>query len=169
MIKIFNTSKLNQKGVTIVEMLIYMGLLSIMLVVLTEMFASILSLRADLNAVSFTEQDGKFILTRLKTDISNSQSITTPATNGSTTTSLAIVKAGVTYTYSVSDDNLQLTTNTGTYNLNSSETSITNVTFKRIGNNNKDTVQIKYTVNGKTIRSGNRTESINFQTTVGIR
>ena len=162
-------STLNQKGLSIVEMLIYMGLLSIMLIVLTDMFVSVLNLKADLNATSFNEQDGRFIMARLSQDINNSQSITTPNTPGSTTSNLVIVKNGVTHTFALNGTDLQLTNTSGTFNLNSSETNITNLTFKRIGNGNRDTIQIKYTVESKTIRSGNRTESINFQTTVGIR
>lgn len=159
----------NQNGLTIVEMLIYMSLLSIMLIILTEMFVSILNLKADLNALSYNEQDSKYILSRFNADMNGAQNISVPASNGSTTSSMAIVKNGITHTYEVNGDNLQLTNNLGTFNLNSSETIIKNVTFKRIGNNNKDTIQFKFTVESKQIRSGNRTESVNFQTTAGIR
>jgi Tfp pilus assembly protein PilW len=158
----------NQKGTTMVELLIYMGLLAILLAILTDMFVAVLNLKADMNVTSFNEQDGRFILARLEQDISDSQSITTPNTNGSTTSTLSIVKAGVTYSYVASGDYFQLTNNAGTFNLNSSETKIENVSFKRLGNGSKDTVQIKYTVTSKILKNG-KYDSINFQTTVGIR
>lgn len=167
--KINNFVIKNQRGVTIVEMLVYIGLLAIILVILTDMFVGIVSMKLDLDALSYNEQDGRFIQARIQQDINNSQTITTPASNGTITSTLVIVKSGVTYTYFLDGDYLKLTNNNGTFKLNSSETKIENLSFKRLGGGRNDTLQIKYKVTSKTIRSGLRTQSINFQSTVGIR
>ena len=137
-----------QKGFTLVELIIYMGLLSIFLFILSQMFAAILDIRTESESISAVEQDGRFIMTRLSYDINRSSSVTTPASLGSSGSSLVLVIGGVNYTYAVSGGNLQLTNNLGTNNLNSSESTISSPTFQRVGNSGgKDTVKIQFTVN----------------------
>lgn len=158
----------NQRGFTLIEQLIYMGLLSIFLITLTEMFVSILNVRKESEAVSAVEQDGRFIMARLAYDINRADSITTPAAPGASSSSLGLIIGGVTYTYVLNGTNLQLTTNVGTNSINSLGSSINTVSFQRIGNNNKDTIKITMTANGTTI-TNKGIESMNFVTTVGRR
>lgn len=159
----------SQRGFTIVEMLIYMGLLSIFLLILTDMLVSILNVKVESEASSFVEQDSKFITARLSYDINQASAITTPASLGGSASSLAIVIGGVTYTYATLGGNLQLTNNLGTSNLNSSETTVTSATFQRIGNvSGKETIKINITVQSTIIKNSG-TESKVIQTTIGRR
>lgn len=158
------------RGVTLVELLIYMGIFSIFLLVLTDMFVSILELRKESEAVSAVDIDSRYLLSRLAYDISRATSITTPATSGVPgTNNLSIVIGGITYSYAIFGNQLQVTNDLGVDSLNSSETTISNANFQKIGNPaGKDTIKIQLTINSKTVRStGQETKTI--QTTVGRR
>lgn len=159
----------HKKGLSIVELIIYMGLLSILLMVLTDVFVSILDVRKESEAVTVVEQDGNYILARLFYDVSRASSITTPASPGSSTSSLVINVGGVNYTYSLNSGNLQLVNNNGTDVLNSINTTISNPTFLRIGNSGgKNSIQISFTVSSVTKRN-NGPETKTYQTSVGLR
>ena len=124
-----------QKGITVVELLLYMGILTILLTILTSVFTSALDVQSESNAVSSVEQDGNYILARLAYDIHRAQSINIPATNGTTSNSFQIVVDGINYTYSIDvNNNLILVNNLGTNNLNNYATSISNLSVQRLGN-----------------------------------
>lgn len=158
----------SKRGLTIVELIIYMGILSILLVTLTDIFSSIVNVRIESEASSAVEQDGDFILSRFMYDISRAQSITSPSL-GSTANTLQIVVGGVTYTYSLSSSNLQIVNNNGTDVLNSLNSSVSNLTFTQLGKSGgKNSIQINYTVNSKAIQhTGVATKS--YQTAIGLR
>lgn len=158
----------NYQGFTLVELLIYMGLLGIFLLVLTEMFVSILDVRVDSQATSAVEQDGRYLLARLAYDVNRASSISTPATAGNSGNSLVLVIGGVNYSYSLNSGNLQLTSNQGTNNLNSSETTISSSTFQRLGNGNKDSIRLQITIDSRAQRKKGVETKI-FQTTLGLR
>src|SRR5688572_24260327 len=79
MMRIFHarTSR-SQKGFSLVELLIVMGLMSILLLVLTDMFTSMLNVQTSTKAHSSVTEDGRFILSRLSYDVQRASSVTTP-------------------------------------------------------------------------------------------
>lgn len=162
------TKHIKQAGFSLVELMIVMGLLSIMLMVITDMFTSVLNVQTESESNAAVSQDGRFILARLSYDVNRAVSISTPATLGGSGSSLAIVIGGTTYTYALSGGNLQLTNIFGTNNMNSSETTISNFSVQRLGTAAKDTVRISFTVTGvATPDQGAKTET--YTTTVGRR
>lgn len=168
--KIFNFIK-NQKGATMVEMLIYMAILTILLTILTSIFTSALDVQSESNATSAVEQDGNFILARLGYDIHRAQNIVTPASNGIINNNFEIIIDGVNYLYRVdSNDNLIFSNNLTANNLNNYNTSISNFSIQRLGNIGgvEDTLKISFTVTSRERRiSGLETK--NFQTTLSLR
>lgn len=156
---------------TMVEILLYLALLSILVFVLTDMLISILSTRLESESYATVEQDGRFLLTRLEYDIPQASSISQPPSLGATTSALVMVVNGVTYTYQASGSSLALTNNNGTDMLQSSETSISALSFFRLGNpSGKDTIQVQFTLTGKTQRTGTGVgDSQTFSTTVSRR
>ncbi len=162
------TLKSNEKGVTLVEMLIYMGLLSILLISLTEMFAAILDVKIDSEAISSVEQDSQYLVTRLEYDINRADSISLPASPGQNSNSLGLTINGESYTYSLNGDNLELTNNAGTFRLNSSETLIQNLNIQKIGPAGKNTVRIDFDTLSKTI-TNTGAEQKDISLTVGLR
>ena len=167
-IKIKNEN-IGQKGFTLVELLIYMGLLAILLVILTEILVSILNVKLESEATSSVEQDGRYILSRLAYDINRADSITTPVNPGDTGDTLEIIIDGVSNSYSESGNDLQLTNGSGTNNLNSSETSISDLILQRLGNaGGKNSIKLQFTVISVAVKSGGAEQKI-YSTTIGLR
>ncbi len=163
---------LNKKrslGFTLIELIIYMGLLTLLLTVMSGLFVSIIDLQLESQAGSSVDQDGRYLIARLSYDIQRADSITIPASLGQQTNNLQIVIGGINYTYTLNSGVLQLSNNFGTDSLNSTNSAVSNVTFLRLGNlNGKNSIQMNFTVSGKTSRPS-VSEAKNFQTTVGIR
>lgn len=147
-----------KSGFTIVELLVYMGLSTIFLGVLTDIFIAILDSKIESEATSAVEQDSRFILTRLSYDAERASTM-------SASSNLIMTIGGSTYTYSISGNNLTLNGD----NLNSSETKISNLTFQQLGNpGGKPSVQVKFTATSVSQRSKGP-EVRNYQTTIAAR
>ncbi len=161
----------SQKGVTVVELLLYMAILSALLTILTSVFVSALDVASESNAVSSVEQDGNYILARLGYDIHRAKSINIPTSIGTTNNNFQIVINGINYSYSVdANNNLVLTDNLGANNLNSYGSSVSNFSVLRLGNTGKveDTLKINFTITGRTKRTSG-VETKNFETNLSLR
>jgi hypothetical protein len=161
----------SQKGVTLVELLLYMGIFTILLTTLTSIFTSALDVQSESQATSSVEQDGNYILARLSYDIHRAQSIAIPAANGTSGNSFRIVIGGVNYTYSMDGNgNLILTENTGSYSLNNYNSGISNFSVKRLGNTGgvEDTLEIDFTVTSR-VKRVSGFETRNFHTNLSLR
>jgi hypothetical protein len=171
LINLKSVSWRTQKGVTLVELLLYMGIFTILLTTLTSIFVSALDVQSESQATSSVEQDGNYILARLSYDIHRAQSIAIPATNGTTGNSFRIVIGGINYTYSVDgNDNLILTENTGTYNLNNYNSEVSNFSVRRLGNTGgvEDALEISFTVTSR-VRRTSGIETRDFHTNLSLR
>lgn len=167
--KKLNNRIIKERGSTLVEFMIYMGLLSAFLIILTNIFLSIVELKIDSESISSIEQDGRFIMARLSHDIHRASSITTPAAAGGSSSSLVIVIGGSNYTYQLNGTNLELTDAVGTARLNGSGTEISSLSFQRVGNpGGKHTIKVQFTVGSEADRlTGPQTKTFNF--TSGLR
>lgn len=162
---------LSQKGVTIVELLLYMSILTVLLTILTSIFVSALDVQSESQATSSVEQDGSYILARLAYDIHRAQSINIPATNGATNNNFQIVISGTNYTYSVdTNNNLTLTNSSEVNNLNNYGTKISDFSVTRLGNVGgvEDTLRITFTVTSRAKRISGF-EAKDFQTNLSLR
>lgn len=136
-----------KRAFTLIELLIFMGILSVMLLVLTQVFVSILDSRIESESLSSVEQDGNFIVSRLMSDIERSTAINIPSAPGNHGSTLQIVAGGVTNTYTLNNGLLQLTNTNGTDQLNGYDTRVSNLDFKRIGGGGAtDSIQISMTI-----------------------
>mgnify|MGYP001605177278 FL=1 len=161
----------SQKGVTIIELILYMAILSILITMLTSVFVSALDVQSESNATSSVEQDGNYILARLAYDIHRAQSINIPGTNGATNDNFQIVVGGVNYTYSLDpSNNLILTNDLGVYNLNSYGTSASAFLVQRYGNAGgvENTLKINFIITSRTKRVSGL-EKKDFQTNLSLR
>ena len=169
MIKIF---KKRESGFSLVELLLYMGLLSFLLIVLTRIFTSALDVELESEAGSAIQQDGNYILAKLTYDIHRANSISIPSANGGTGSSFRIVIGGENYTYAVdASNNLILTNNSGVNTLNSFDSSVPSFSVQRLGNSGKieDTLKISYTISSRTNRISGIEASRDFKTTLSLR
>jgi prepilin-type N-terminal cleavage/methylation domain-containing protein len=161
--------KNNSRGFTLIELIIYMGIFSMVLLVLVQIFGIVLDVMGESQAKSSVSQDEEYINLRLGYDIKRAASITTPSALGEERDNLQIVINGENYSYRVTNGKLQITNNSGTDDLNGFDTTVSNLKFKKIGyEDGKDNVIITYTLSSNTIYRG-RTEVRSFQTTFGLR
>jgi len=170
--KFFKKIKLDsQKGVTLIELILYMAILAVLLTILTSVFVSALDVQSESESSSSVEQDGNYLLARLAYDIHRAQSINIPAANGVTANNFQIVIGGVNYTYSVDENNnLILTNDSGVNNLNNYGTSISAFSVSRLGNAGgaEDALRITFTVTSRAKRISGF-EAKNFQTNLSLR
>lgn len=174
--------KNSQKGFTMIELLLYMGIFSILLVVLMQLFTAILDVHLGSQATSSVDQDGNYILARLSYDIRNGSDITVsiPPTIVSTCkwpdnpTCQLQITGTPTNTYTINSAGSILINSTDP--LNSVNTKITKITFTKLLNsvsaydlNPKPSVQIMLTIQSNTLRRGGVIQTKDFQTTIGVR
>lgn len=151
-------------GFTLVELMLYMGLMASLLVVLTEIFLSVMALQTESSSVANVGNNARFVLARLFYDFKRADTIVTPTSLGQTTATAEFTVDGVNYTYGTgSDGELTITSGGETDNLTGVGSRISDLSFTRLGNvGGENSLQIKYTLTeGK--------ESRNYQTTVALR
>jgi len=170
-IKFLNKNIFSQKGTSLIELILYMAILSVFLTMLTSIFVSALDVQSESQATSSVEQDGNYILAKLAYDIHKAQSINVPVANGVTADNFQIVIDSVNYTYSIdANNNLILTNNLSVNNLNNYGSSISAFSVQRLGNVGgiENTLKINFTVTSRTKRiSGFETK--NFETNLSLR
>jgi len=158
-----------KKGFTLVELLLYMGIFSILLMVFVQVFVSIIDVQLSGQETSSVNQDGRFLISRLLFDINRAQAITLPSVYASSSGTLQLTINSSSYTYSVSNGILNLAALGNTDVLTSIDTSISGFTVKRFSNTKgKDSVQIIFTLTGNTTNH-THTKSQVFETAGGLR
>lgn len=139
---------LTNKGVTLVELLIYLGLSMIILVVLSELFVAILNESVKTQNYSAVQTDGRYVLGRLKMELNKASSVTTPGGLGEVSTELSILVDGFTHHYFVTEEKLYLniSPDPANYLVSNLDSRITNVFFTRTGNvGGKSVILIEFT------------------------
>jgi type II secretory pathway pseudopilin PulG len=158
-----------QSGFTIVELLIYCGILTVFLYVMTNIFTSVLDMQLESETASAVVTDGRYILSRLTYDIGRASSIVTPASLGAQTANLVLHIGASDYTYAVANGNLVLTSGAVSGALNGYGTQISNVSFRRYGNvNGKNSVRVMFTLTSVTQRRSGP-ETRDYETTIGLQ
>ena len=161
--------KLSQSGVTLVELLIVMGLLSILLVILLTIFTATISNQGQTKAYAATVSDGRFIMARLNYDIARASAIITPTTLGASSSSLGLVIGGDTFTYSLNGGDMQLTDANGTDSLNGNDTTVTSASFQELGSpGQKPTIRYSFALRSATTHNG-VADTISLTETAGLR
>jgi len=161
--------KNSSQGFTIIELLVYMGILSILLFILTDIFVATLNVKSESESQAAVHQDGRYILAKLMYDINQASSVSSPSYS-TYSDSLTIVINNSVKTYNSLGDKLYITEDLTESNLlNSIDTQISDLKFTNLGNNpGKSTIQISFTLTSKMIKNtGPEVES--FQTTIGLR
>ena len=159
------------KGVTIVEIILYVGLISIFIISLVEVFVTAANFKLESESASTIQSDSQFIFSKLMNDVMEADSISQPGTLGTTANSLTFSSGGVIYTYSLNIDGDLIRSRTGeSLKLNSLDTKLTSITFKRLGNTgDPPTVQVNCDVESRITKQGGVVDTRSFQTTLGLR
>ena len=159
----------DQRGVTLVEVLITMALLSVFLVMFATLFTASIDVQFRSQTYSAVSSDGRFLLARLNYDITRASAVTTPSALGGSSSSLVLTISGGTYTYSVNGGQLQLASPAGTDYLTGNGGIISNVSFVKIGNSGgMESIQYTFTLTGNGSNAGN-TNAQTFSSTAERR
>lgn len=166
----------HQQGFTLLELLLYIGLTSILITIMSQVFLATLGVRLESQNTTSVQQDGRYILARMAYDIHRAKSITIPSL-GQTAMGMTLVieENGIdeTYRYTVEGRDLLLTVGTQSATLNSQGSGITSLSVTRLGNSDtissaKDTLSISLALeDSATVSAG--AQVLELQTTAGLR
>ncbi len=124
----------SRKGFTLIELILFMGLFSIILLVLTTIFAELVQKQLEIQSMSAVESDKSYILSRLKYDFGRADTITIPAGTGEISTELELDIDGSSYTYQLNGTILETDNNGDVQRLNNTKTEVSGLSFQRIEN-----------------------------------
>ncbi len=161
-----------KKGFTIIELIIYLGLFSLLLGILSNIFSATLNVKLGSEATSSVQQDGRFMVARLAYDIGRVDSETgdsivvpSPTSINTPNNTLQLNIGGVTYTFTQNSGNLTL----NGYPLNGENTTVSNLQFLRLGGVEtgglRDSIQFSFTLSSKTLLNNQPGESRTFTST----
>lgn len=157
-----------KKAFSLIELIIFMGIFSALILIFTDIFISSLKTKSIAESTAYVNQDARFIFAKLTQDINNANSIDYPAL-GQITNSLMLTLYGQQETFRLFNGNLELIDDSGTHVLNSINTTVTNLAFNRLGNEGgKNTVKINITVESKK-SVNNKKQVISLETAAGLR
>ena len=161
--------KIRNKGFTLIELSLFMGLFMVIIGILMTLFSSIVQKQLEVQSISAVEADSKYILSRLTYDIQRSDAIVVPSELGNTTSSLVLIINGDTYTYDLLGSTFRITDNIGTYQLNGTRSTVSNVSFTRLGNTaGSHAVEVTYTITS-TVSQTQGPETKTVHTVIGTR
>ena len=129
-----------EKGFSLLELLIYIALLSILMTVIAGVFISVNRGRGQAEAVSEVNSNLRFAFEKISQDLRFADSVTTPSSAGATSTSLVVNVSGTAVTYCVVDWKLKRQVNgscvVGSESVTSDTVAVKNSVFRRIENTN---------------------------------
>lgn len=158
-----------KNGFTLIEMVVYMGIMSLLLIVFIDMFAQLVNKQLETEGSSAVQQDANYLLSRLSYDFGRATSISLPATLGSPSATLRLLMESGPRDFYASSSGLVATSSGSLNQLNSANSTISNLTFQRLGiGNNWDVIQIKGDIISKAKKQSGY-EVTHFSTTLGIR
>jgi len=162
--------KKQKRGFTLVELLIVMGIMSILLTIFFQVFGAILSMKLRSEATTAVAQDSRYLISRLSYDVSRASDITLPSV-GVSGNVLNIIIAGNVYQYQLENGILTLSINGGaSQDLNGIGTKITNISFTHFADvGTKKSVQINLTIIPTIIQPGGATGERQLTTTIATR
>src|SRR3990172_2789819 len=131
---IFNQrlKKSNNLGSTLIELLLYMVIFSILTVALFQLFVMIIETQLESQSTSSVLVDGQYILNRFNYDIKRAKNIVSPLTGGQSST-LQLSIDTTTYVYTLTNGNLTIASSgaQASDQLNSTNTNISGLNFTR--------------------------------------
>lgn len=163
-----------QAGFTLMELLLYMLIFPTLLLIIYSIFGSIIDSQLESKSYSSIDLDTRYIQTKLAYDFQSADSadninnsIILPAT-GSAGDTLKIKINSITHTYLASTSGRLVLYNPTLDSLTSSDSSISALTFQRIGPGlNTDTIKVDFTIKSN-IKRKSGTDLQNFTSTFAM-
>ncbi len=123
-----------QHGFTLVEILIYMGLFTIFLLILSGIFVSTLEIQQNTHDTARVEEDSHFLYARLQYDILRADEVQKPSVSGESSDTLTLLSDGKVLSYQLINDQLTLSVDSGPPQLlTGPEITVTKLEFIKLG------------------------------------
>jgi len=133
-------------GFTLLELLIYVAILSVVGIFIGNTFISLAKGRIANDTRTIIDSELRFVAEKIKQDIKAATALTTPS-SGNTATSLVITSGGSTITYDLSSDQIRRKVDAGSATpITSSNVKVNSITFENYQNQNASLVQIIYSI-----------------------
>ncbi|MBI2984810.1 MAG: prepilin-type N-terminal cleavage/methylation domain-containing protein [Candidatus Kerfeldbacteria bacterium] len=123
---------ISRPGFSLLELLIYVAVLSLVTVALSGIFATINQARARAEARAEVDSILRFAMERIETDLRQASAVSDPPSAGAQSSILSMTLAGPTVTYEVVDGQLRRNAEP----ITPPTITVTNVTFTRLENKN---------------------------------
>jgi len=148
-----NLSILNNRGFSLLELLIYIAILSGLMIIIVNLFFMISSSSLKQDAKIEVQQNSQFAINEITNQMTNYDTdiiIVTPVNSGDSGNILEIITDGSNIKYDISSGILRKTINTSTENITSDNVIVetTNPIFKRINNTIQINLKISYNDKG---------------------
>lgn len=139
-----NTKNSKYLGSSLIELVLYMGLMSIFILVLMNMFTTTLDTKLNSESVGSVNRDSRYILSKLIYILQNSEDVISPA-YGTTSDTLHVVHNGQDIQVASSSGKMVLTNGAESHSLNSLDTDLVNISFTNTGKpGGKSTIKVDY-------------------------
>lgn len=155
---------MKKNAFTIVELLLYMGIFSVLVAVLGNIFLTLMDQQLDTQSNTEVTQNLNYIFVRLAHDTYAASSVTVPSSQ-----TMVLVINGVNNTYSLSGNNLILTVAGVSNSLNTPDVSITNFTVTKLGTVGKSNVHIGLTITSNITPIGKPAQTVSSSDSFTLR
>lgn len=161
--------KQKKSGFGLIEIIIYMGLLSIVLLVVTNLLISTSYFSQEEAARLEIQKNGRFIMERIIRDLENCTQVITPADSNPTNNLICSSDSGQ-ITYQLTADRLTRTDSISTESATGNLVKIDAIAFNRIANlGGQVSIKMEITVNYIGQILGNRNIAQTFTTTYSLK
>lgn len=166
--KILKTAR-SKNGFTLIEILVYFTLVSVILLIVVDLFIRISESSIKSTAKSEINIEGEYLIRRLAYDIRKADDIVFPANPGQDGNVMWLVLDGQSYIYRSDGTSMELlvTPSASFVDITSNLVEITGLTFRNIGGG-KPTVKIILTLE-TTKEPKDGPETKNFETVISLR
>lgn len=148
---------MTKKGFTIVEMLMYIGLFSTVLLVTTQILISITDMYLESSATASLENNATYLSQKLQYDLLRSTRIMEPADPAVTGNRLVLQINGSDYIYEIQNQVLLLTAEDETNQLSTNDVNVSELTVKRVGDGTAtDSARLDLTLQSKFVEADGR-------------
>lgn len=166
----------HQRGFSLIELMLYMGLTSVLIALMSQVFLATLNVRIESANTSGVQRDGRFIIARLGHDIRKADAILSPDIGVASSSMTLIITEGGSpqaYRYAWDGQNVTVATVDESVQLNSNDSVVTYFSLTRRGNSatvedGKDTLSVSLGLDGVSDVGAGR-QTLEMDTTISQR
>jgi len=167
--KMKNNKIFKSLGFSLVELIIYMGLSTVILTVTAGLFIAILESQTRSQVMTAMEQDSQYLLSKITYEIHQADEITIPISLGGQGSQLQVITSGQPISFQLNNQTLSITKNSVTSQLHSSLTQVTEFQISRLGNvDGLQAVSVLFNLESLNQTTGGA-QTKQYQTTVSLR